>query len=780
MNSNNLQNYQQTNTNLSQKSSRYKGTWLPLGNTSSKSAILNSVLGLPSLTAKQQTLLLSSVLVTGVALLPVKAFASEYKIPNVVQQIPSGSMADLRTTAAYDTNKQVWNLTFRRKLNTGDALHDILFEAGKTYAFQIAAIDNATGLMTSDAAPHIAQSTTVFNMTIPAAAGNLTFSAVPEKLKSISGKLLATNEIEISLSWSDQTKNDSVGAWAYDEVSATWQQEIQHSDQVAIIWDMQNDNFVSSGTCDQMCHATSLSPAAGKTLDAWHWVAATSGPIGHAVDEYWENGRYPDPGRPAFLENDLVNGRPRYQVEGHVDRENVKRLFLFPDGVSEAVKPANFPTEGWENGDVLPANVIRPPRGGIADVVTSSSHNGKQWTVTFRRKLNSGGDSGHDIVFEKGKDYSFLYTYHNNADHDYGPGLAHIATNPNTPFTMTIPTTPGPLLFPVIPSRLTGISGQLLDSDEIEITVSWLDSTRNDNKRQWRYDASNTARPWTRASAYSVGTAPNIVYATAEQQAERTFSSDRFTLLWDMVGDRFQTTGNCTEMCHSGEVAMRTKAGILDAWTWTGSSRASGYASDQYWDDNGGTGIGDNKSDGGSQTASIGNTGFDEASKAVASADTTAAKLLYMAKAGAGNPSTYLYLDSPQADGWSRGVESFVKTVTKSKVRNKTKEGKHSLELSGVYDDRGNELQLPAAPTTVSLGDAFDLTIPANSFKKSKGDGRYLSYVDKVNHVSIKFDTKKKTFQVTASRQNLAGLANPATLNLSVGSWTATSMVTWR
>lgn len=779
MNSKNQQIYQQTNTRFSQKYSKHSEAWQPLINTIPKPAILSSISGFPNLSMKQQAFLLSSVFVAGFALLPAKTFASEYQIPNVVQQIPSGSMADLRTTGAYDSNKQVWNLTFRRKLNTGDALHDILFEAGKTYAFQIAAIDNATGLMTSEAAPHISQSTTVFNMTIPAVAGNLTFSAVPEKLKSISGKLLATNEIEISLSWVDQTKNDSVGSWQYDEASATWQQETQQSDQLAIIWDMQNDNFVSSGNCDQMCHTT-LSPAAGTKIDAWHWVAATSGPIGHAVDEYWENGMNPDPGRPAFVDNELVNGRPRYQVEGHANRENVKRLFLFPDGVNEAVKPATFPSEDWENGDVLPASVIRPPRGGIADVVTSSSHNGKQWTVTFRRKLNTGGDSGHDIVFEKGKDYSFLYTYHNNADHDYGQGLAHIATNPNTPFTMTIPTTPGPLLFPVIPNRLTGISGKLLDSDEIEITVSWPDSSRNDNKRQWRYDATNAATPWTRAAAYSVGTAPNIVYATAAQQAERTFSSDRFTLLWDMAGDRFQTTGNCTEMCHSGEVAMRTKAGVLDAWTWTGSSRASGYASDQYWDDNGGTGIGDNKSDGGSQTASITNTGFNAAGTAVVSADTAAAKLLYTAKAGAGHSSTYLYLDSPQADGWSRGVESFVKAVTKSKVRNTSKEGKHSLDISGSYDDRGNELELPAAPMTISLGNAFDLSIPANSFKKSKADGRYLSYVDKASHISIKFDTKKKTFQVTATRQNLSTLANPANLNMSVGSWTAASMITWK
>ena len=522
-----------------------------------------------------------------------------------------------------------------------------------------------------------------------------------------------------------------------------------------------------------------MSPTFGTKVDSWHWEASTSGPIGHALDQYWNDGIQLDPGRPIYLENDLVNGHPRYQSENHHDGQNATRLFLFPAGMKEAVKSAVFPTEGWKNGNVLPANVVRPPRGGIADVVTSSSHDGNQWTVTFRRKLNSGGDSGHDILFEKGKEYSFLYSYHNNSDHDYEEGLEHTKTNPETPFKMVIPNAPGPLLFPVKPSKLNAISGQLLDSDEIEITVSWPDVTRNDNKRQWRFDTSNPSLPWTRSKPFSSGTAPNIVYATDEERAARTFSSDRFIFVWDIIGDNFQTTGNCKEMCHSNEAAMRTKAGILDSWTWTGSGSPSGYAGDGYWDNNGGTGIGDNKSDGGSQSASTGNTGFAPDGKTVVGADTTAATLLYTAKGGAGNSATYLYLDSPQADGWSRGVNSFIQSVTRSKIHRKVNAaGKDTLQVSGSYDDDGKGLGLPGAVMTLSLGEVLDVVIPSGSFK-SKSKGRYLSYVNKKTTVSVTFDTKKKTFEVSAAKQNFSALTSPVGLTLTVGNLTGTPTIKW-
>ncbi|MEQ1527984.1 MAG: ethylbenzene dehydrogenase-related protein [Methylococcales bacterium] len=715
-------------------------------------------------------------------------------LPAYVQQLPSGSQDDLRTQAVYDELNGKWTLTFRRKLNTGDNSRDIQFELGKSYAFQVATFDHNTGAATaldSSNVGHLGDKTAIYTVTLPGTLNNaLTFSATPSKLTSISGKVLTTNEIEITLSWQDASKNDSVGYRTYTfnkkKKKGSWSEDPTETlqDQLSLVWDMQYDNFATAGNCEQMCHQGSSSMGTQNgTVDAWHWEAATSGPIAHAVDEYWSkytaenpNGRHNDPGLPAYVSNDLLNGHPKYQAENHPVSSSPSRLFLLPAGTKPAVKPTTFPLDGWQSANVLPANVFRPIRGRIADVRSIANHDGTQWTVTFRRSLNTGGDDGHDIAFEKGRDYYFLYSYHNNADHDYSEGAQHALTDPETPFTMHIPDAPGSLVFPVKPAHLNAISGNLLAGDEIEITVSWPDSSRNDNKRQWRFDAANSTDPWTRIKPYSSGTynanpALNtyIVEADEIERAKPTFSSDRFMFIWDMQGNQFQTTGNCQQMCHTDADpavrAMKTNAGVLDSWNWTGNSVVSGYPTDSYWDS-----TGDSISDTGSQSASVSNAALKANGQAPAGTDLNATSLSYTAAGGAGVSATYLYQDSPQADGWTNGVQSFIQSVNKPKLtKNLRKLNKDSLSISGTIDE-GSALGLPAAETQIKVGNLIDITIKPNQFK-AKSKNKLFTYLSADKSVSVKFDLRDKkthTFSVALSKQNLRSLDLSKTTEFSL------------
>lgn len=721
-------------------------------------------------------------------------FADGARVPQYLQQFPSGSADDLRTSAVYDDVTDTWTLTFRRNLLTGDASHDVQFALGGTYAFQLAKFDHVSGSATAlnDAnGGHIGNKTDIYSVTIPdslpatlAGKKSLTFSSLPEKLTSLSGNLLGSNEIEITMTWSDSSKDDAVGYWEYTLSNAkkhqgSWLLRSATQDQLSMVWDIQNDNFTTAGNCEQMCHLGSLSMATQNgTVDNWQWQAAKSGPIGHAVDGYWEkftaqnpSGIEFDAGLPAFVANSLVNGHPKYQHESHPGGAQSSRLFLMPAGVKPAVKPTAFPLDDWKTGDNLPNSVFRPIRGNIADVRSFSAHDGKQWTVTFRRKLNTGGDRGHDITFEKGHDYSFLYTYHDNSDHDYSEGLLHALTDPETPFTMHIPDAPGALEFPVKPPKLNAISGRLLDSDEIEITISWPDSTRNDNKSHWTYDAeaADASKPWWRVGPYAVGTYPARTIAKDEVRSQSTFSSDRFMIVWDMQGDQFQTTGNCQEMCHTDAnpavASMATKAGILDSWNWTGNSVVSGYPSDTYWDT-----TGDSVSDGGSQSASVTNTATSPTTPTSDDMDTVrAGGLTYTAQGGAGNSAEWLYADSPQADGWNRGTAAFVQSITKAVLNNVRKADADKITITGTFDEGDAEFDPASVLTSIKVG-AIEETIASGKFIANRNKSKY-SYVSKSLNAKGKLVVDGKvavTFELSPKPK--AGKAKkPGTFSITLG-----------
>ena len=94
----------------------------------------------------------------------------------------------------------------------------------------------------------------------------------------------------------------------------------QNEDRLAIIWDMQNDAFVTTGTCTAMCHAAEsrMYTAAG-TVDTWHWKASRTGGIGFTDDKWWDDGaggtasgRHSDAGASVFSDNADNGGTPSF------------------------------------------------------------------------------------------------------------------------------------------------------------------------------------------------------------------------------------------------------------------------------------------------------------------------------------------------------------------------------------------------------------------------------------------------------------------------------------
>ncbi|MBI2875249.1 MAG: hypothetical protein HYY20_00015 [Candidatus Tectomicrobia bacterium] len=123
--------------------------------------------------------------------------------------------------------------------------------------------------------------------------------------------------------------------------------------------------------------------------------------------------------------------------------------------------------------------------------------------------------------------------------------------------------------------------------------------------------------------------------------------------------------------------------------------------------------------------------------------------------------------------------------VTQAVVRRGRKPGQDAFQLSGVYQDGGADRGLPdllgSPETEVSLmlstptqGTLWSKTILAGSFAPK---GTKFVFQDKAEGLSISFDTKKKGFAVSAQRQSLSGLADPAQFVISVGGLAGSQLI---
>ena len=183
--------------------------------------------------------------------------------------------------------------------------------------------------------------------------------------------------IAIRVSWPDATRSDTHKSFVWDEVSKSYKRASDREDRVSLMFDMGGD-FSSCMLAGKVFRA-----------DVWHWKAARTGPAGLAHDKYHVYGlelKTAHPGSKQFT-ND----------EG-------KKVYIArpSDGGDKLYSSAKAPEA--KIADRIPGYVVNPAAtGSIADVRAEALHDGKGWTVTMTRKLDTGHDD--DVVFKKGESY---------------------------------------------------------------------------------------------------------------------------------------------------------------------------------------------------------------------------------------------------------------------------------------------------------------------------------------------------------------------------------------
>ncbi len=633
--------------------------------------MLRNAIGLGRVTRKTAASVVFSLGLLGAAGVVWSAglFQPGDSIAAYIHRPGAGSRVDVRADGTHDG--AAWTTVFERSLLTGDAAHDIQFVPGGDYAFQVTTWDNSGGDVhdTSEAQ-------NVYLMSIPLAPGPVVITPnVPAIFTALDGEYLASGEIRLRASWNDATKNDQRKRWIFD--GTDWTQSSENEDRVAFIWDTQGDDFVTTGTCAGMCHPPDRMYTAAGIVDVWHWKATRTNPAGYADDKYWDDGaagtasgRHSDSGQPPFSDNPA--GSPPASMALGDAGVNAAFLFDRPVGTAETVP---YTAGAWAAGDTLPGYTHAPGSGSRVDTRSIGTHDGTSWTTTFRRKLDTG-DRESDLLMLVGNTYSFQVATFDNAG-----GIGHDVTEQDNIFTMMIPATPGPLVFSATPSILTSLTGNLLSSDEIEITATWPDATRNDVRKQWSYDGG----AWTQSSE----------------------NEDRISFIWDMEEDGFASAGTCALMCHPPN--MYTAPGTLvDTWHWKASRTGpAGFTDDKFWDDgNLGTASGRHS---------------DPGSKVYTDNQGPLLTPPFMSAAGPGNSARFLYSTAASA-GWSRAV-AFEDPILESpsevkKLKMKLdfdRALKDSISISGTFDT-ATPPDLAAGPTgTLEVGDfAQGFTMAAN------------------------------------------------------------------
>jgi hypothetical protein len=620
-------------------------------------------------------------------------FTNGDSLPAYIHSSGAGSRVDVRADSSHDGSG--WTVVFRRSLQTGDPDHDIQFVPGGVYSFQVTTWDNAGG-----GAHDLADQGIVYTMTIPMTPDDLEFSALPLVLSELSGEYLASGEVEITVAWDDETRDDQRKRWSFD--GSDWAQSSDNEDRVAFIWDMQNDGFATAGTCMMMCHPPLMYTAPRTRVDTWHHKATRTAPSGFSDDKWWDDGaggtasgRHSDPGVAAYADNTAA-GHPRYQS---TKQYGPPTTFLMegPAGMREAMP---FSYGIWAEGDSLPAYVHRRGAGSRADVSTEASHDGSAWSVTFRRKLDTGDATG-DIAFAAGGMYSFQVATFDNTG-----GSGHDTSNAGMVYGMTIPTEPGDLVFSAVPSSLSSLSGRLLSSDEIELTATWLDATRNEARKQWQFLSGK----WMQSGD----------------------NEDRLAIIWDNQNDGFVSAGTCMTMCHVP--LMYTSPGtIVDTWHFKASRTGpAGFTDDKWWDDGDlGTGSG-RRSDAGMSVYMDNDEVFGHPE--------------FMSTAGPSTSSLFLAM-LPAAPGWAQtavfGLRDGLATKGKLKVNTKLA-GKDAVLLSGSFSAEDAPLLADGLRGTFEVG-TFSLPFVMTAKGKSEKD----------TTIKIMLKTGKKGGRWSASLKNV-------------------------
>jgi hypothetical protein len=164
---------------------------------------------------------------------------------------------------------------------------------------------------------------------------------------------------------------------------------------------------------------------AGYFLDLWHWRAHLSNPHGWSDDQHIAWYRLYDSGEGPFFSNwDSAESRPRFMFDAEQTGMSALRWEEvtgggFPQGLYYLSEDAAAPFDQdrtWEEGDVIPGQVLRAPSGSRASVRVHGEGRWADgwWDVALARSLDTGHPLEDKILRDQGV-YSIALSVHRHA-----------------------------------------------------------------------------------------------------------------------------------------------------------------------------------------------------------------------------------------------------------------------------------------------------------------------------------------------------------------------------
>tara|TARA_R110002110_G_scaffold3665_3_gene18946 strand:- start:2282 stop:3673 length:1392 start_codon:yes stop_codon:yes gene_type:complete len=159
---------------------------------------------------------------------------------------------------------------------------------------------------------------------------------------------------------------------------------------------------------------------AGYFLDLWDWRSARTNPLAQAEDTSVGAAREPDAGAAPFISNfDENTGLPRFMFDPALDTGNPLSIDIVTAGeagfdnayfLAESAAVPFDPATDWQEGDTLPARVLRESAGSRGDISMPAAARWRNgfWDVTLQRAMDTG-DPLEDKIFRDGGSYDLAF-----------------------------------------------------------------------------------------------------------------------------------------------------------------------------------------------------------------------------------------------------------------------------------------------------------------------------------------------------------------------------------
>lgn len=226
-------------------------------------------------------------------------------------------------------------------------------------------------------------------------------SRLPEPVSVDMRAFYTDDDLYLRLSWEDATRDQQMRDWLFD--GERWINTGAMEDGFGLLWDARGafPRFSCSYACHisdfgvnrSSFHATNRMQLADETgwLDLWNWKAGRTAPFGFADDRYLDHR-----GMQGDTDGELFRENSRASLAGD------PHLKPFSDGDQPIYDAERRPAgEGYRPpGTLAPGYLVERPRGGRADLVALSRHQGGRWVVVLKRALATGDP--RDVVFVPG------------------------------------------------------------------------------------------------------------------------------------------------------------------------------------------------------------------------------------------------------------------------------------------------------------------------------------------------------------------------------------------